>query len=44
MFLIAGVLMFLMNAVYRSYTMNPTKEAADFPVNAKDERTSVPVT
>jgi hypothetical protein len=39
MFLIAGVLMFLMDAVYRSYTMNPIKEAADFPVNAKDERT-----
>jgi hypothetical protein len=27
--------MFLMDAVYRSYTMNPVKEA-DFPVNAKD--------
>jgi hypothetical protein len=42
MFLIAGVLMFLMDGVYRFYTINPLKEVADFPVNAKDERTVCP--
>jgi hypothetical protein len=39
MFLIAGVLMCLIETAYRSYTMTPIKEAAGFPVNAKDERT-----
>ena len=37
MFLIAGVLMCLIEAVYRSCTMTPIKEAAALDVHAKDE-------
>jgi hypothetical protein len=39
MFLIAGVLMCLIEAIYRSCTMTAIKDAAAFQVHAKDERT-----
>jgi hypothetical protein len=38
MFLIAGVLMFLMETVYRSYTITPIKEAAGFPKQRTPEK------
>jgi len=41
MFLIAGVLMCLIEAAYRSYTTSPIEEASPIPLNANDERTGV---
>jgi len=38
MFLIAGVLMYLIETAYRSYTLTPIKEAA-LRAHARDERT-----